>query len=76
MISARSFDLVPSATPRSQQRSKQQQELIAEGYVCDMRPVDRRKKQHQSCDHCGGRFGMVTFRWWGKKFCGWPCKDA
>jgi hypothetical protein len=33
-------------------------------------------KQHESCDHCGGRFGMVTHRWWGKKFCRRICKDA
>jgi hypothetical protein len=26
-------------------------------------------KQPQVCDHCGGRFGMVTHRWWGNKFC-------
>jgi hypothetical protein len=32
--------------------------------------------QHQACDHCGGRFGMVTHRWWGKKFCRRTCKDA
>src|SRR5215471_6162174 len=25
--------------------------------------------KHQVCDHCGGRFGMVTHRWWGNKFC-------
>jgi hypothetical protein len=23
--------------------------------------------KHQVCDHCGGRFGMVTHRWWGNK---------
>jgi hypothetical protein len=28
------------------------------------------------CDHCGGRFGMVTHRWWGIKFCKRTCKDA
>ena len=28
------------------------------------------------CDHCGGRFGMVTHRWWGIKFCKKTCKDA
>jgi hypothetical protein len=36
MMSARSFDLVSSATPRPQQRSIQQQELIAEGYMRDI----------------------------------------
>ena len=30
----------------------------------------------QICDHCGGRFGMVTHRWWGIKFCKKTCKDA
>jgi hypothetical protein len=30
----------------------------------------------QTCDHCGGRFGMVTHRWWGHKFCKRACKDA
>lgn len=29
-----------------------------------------------ACDHCGGRFGMVTHRWWGSKFCKRTCKDA
>jgi hypothetical protein len=29
-----------------------------------------------ACDHCGGRFGMVTYRWWGNKFCKRRCKDA
>jgi hypothetical protein len=30
----------------------------------------------QICDHCGGRFGMVTYRWWGNKFCKRICKEA
>src|SRR5215472_6367528 len=25
--------------------------------------------KHQVCDYCSGRFGMVTHRWWGNKFC-------
>jgi hypothetical protein len=29
-----------------------------------------------ACDHCGGRFGMVTYRWWGSKFCKRKCKEA
>jgi hypothetical protein len=32
--------------------------------------------QPQVCDHCRGRFGMVTYRWWGNKFCKRTCKDA
>ena len=33
-------------------------------------------RQPQVCNHCGGRFGMVTHRWWGSKFCKRTCKDA
>jgi hypothetical protein len=29
-----------------------------------------------ACDHCGRRFGMVTYRWWGSKFCKKTCKAA
>ena len=35
-----------------------------------------RARKHQVCDHCGGRFGMVTHRWWGNKFCKRTCKTA
>jgi hypothetical protein len=30
----------------------------------------------QVCDRCGGRFGMVTHRWWGHKFCKRTGKEA
>ncbi len=33
-------------------------------------------RKHQVCDRCGGRFGMITHRWWGNKFCKRTCKDA
>jgi hypothetical protein len=33
-------------------------------------------RRPQVCDHCGGRFGMVTHRWWGNKFCKRTCKGA
>jgi hypothetical protein len=33
-------------------------------------------KKRQVCDHCGGRFGLVTYRWWSSKFCKIKCKDA
>ena len=29
-----------------------------------------------ACDHCGERFGMVTYRCGGNKFCKRRCKDA
>jgi hypothetical protein len=32
--------------------------------------------KHQVCDHCGGRFGMVTHRWWSNRFCKRTCKNA
>jgi hypothetical protein len=35
-----------------------------------------RARKHQVCNHCGGRFGMVTHRWWGNKFCRRTCKAA
>ena len=33
-------------------------------------------RKHQLCDHCGGRFGLLTHRWWGNKFCKKVSKDA
>ena len=33
-------------------------------------------RQPQVCDHCGGRFGLLTHRWWSNKFCKKKCKDA
>jgi hypothetical protein len=39
-----------------------------------MEPPQIRKLQ--VCDRCGGRFGMVTHRWWGHKFCKRTCKEA
>jgi hypothetical protein len=32
------------------------------------------RKRHV-CDQCGGRFGMVTHRWWGNKFCKLACRE-
>ena len=32
-------------------------------------------QKRQVCDHCGGRFGLVTHRWWGNKFCKRTCRD-
>ena len=42
----------------------------------DVRPVRAVVRLRQACDHCGGPFGMVTYRWWGSKFCKRRCKDA
>jgi hypothetical protein len=38
--------------------------------------VMRHNRKPLVCDRCGGRFGMVTHRWWGNKFCKRSCKDA
>jgi len=35
-----------------------------------------RAKAVNACDHCGRRFGMVTYRWWRSKFCKKTCKAA
>jgi hypothetical protein len=32
-------------------------------------------KHNHACDHCGRRFGLVTHRWWGGKFCSRACKQ-
>jgi hypothetical protein len=32
-------------------------------------------QERQVCDHCGGRFGLVTHCWWGNKFCKRACRD-
>ena len=32
--------------------------------------------KHQVCEYCGGRFGMVTHRWWGNKSCKKTCKNT
>jgi hypothetical protein len=39
-------------------------------------PVPAAQRARQLCDHCSGPFGMVTHRWWGRKFCKRRCKDA
>ena len=33
------------------------------------RSVNRAGKPRQVCDHCSGPFGLVTHRWWRRKFC-------
>ena len=35
-----------------------------------------RLRAANACDHCGGRFGMVTHRCWGSKFCKKTCKAS
>src|SRR5262249_34689538 len=46
-------------------------ELLSEGVMRQPQVC-----KHQVCDRCGGRFGRVTHRWWGSKFCKRTCKDA
>jgi hypothetical protein len=28
------------------------------------------------CAHCGGRFGLIVYRWYGERFCRAKCRDA
>jgi hypothetical protein len=37
---------------------------------------ERAHSARRLCDHCGGAFGMVTHRRWGKKFCKRRCREA
>jgi hypothetical protein len=46
-------------------------ELLSEGVMRQPQVC-----KHQVCNRCGRRFGMVTHRWWGSKFCRRTCKDA
>jgi len=43
---------------------------------CDQAVKAPHVRQRKVCDRCGGRFGMVTHRWWGHKFCKRSCKEA
>jgi hypothetical protein len=61
---------VPSAGSHSRGADKSRSVGIA---AAKCQPPARK---HQVCDHCSGRFGMVTHRWWGNKFCKRTCKDA
>src|SRR5215831_15225000 len=44
--------------------------------MCEGTMEEPQIRKFQVCDRCGGRFGMVTYRWWGRKFCKRACKDA
>ena len=37
--------------------------------------VPAARRARQLCDHCAGPFGLVTHRWWGRKFCERRSKD-
>lgn len=28
------------------------------------------------CAHCGGRFGLIVYRWYGQRFCRAKCREA
>src|SRR5262245_2716825 len=61
----------PAAVRQRGAKSKLHQLLLCEGVMRQPQGC-----KHQVCVHCGGRFGMVTYRWWGSKFCKRTCKDA
>jgi hypothetical protein len=27
------------------------------------------------CAHCGGRFGLIVYRWYGQRFCRAKCRE-
>src|SRR5262245_34624080 len=47
---------------------------IVGGSQEDVMSIQHTQKR-QRCDRCGGRFGLVTHRWWGNKFCKRTCRD-
>jgi hypothetical protein len=49
--------------------------IFVEVFVGD-KVLRKGMRQPQVCDHCGGRFGLLTHRWWSNKFCKKKCKDA
>jgi hypothetical protein len=28
------------------------------------------------CAHCGGPFGLIVYRWYGRRFCRTKCREA
>jgi hypothetical protein len=50
--------------------------IFVEAFVGDKMLRKGEVRQPQVCDHCGGRFGLLTHRWWSNKFCKKKCKDA
>jgi hypothetical protein len=49
--------------------------FFVEAFVGD-KVLRKGMRQPQVCDLCGGRFGLLTHRWWSNKFCKKKCKDA
>ena len=45
-------------------------------FLLEIKVLREGMRQPQVCDHCGGRFGLLTHRWWSNKFCKKKCKDA
>jgi hypothetical protein len=33
-------------------------------------------RMENRCDHCGGKFGLVHYPYWGRRFCRRACKDS
>ena len=32
-------------------------------------------KSEKRCSHCGGKFGLICYHYWGLRFCRKACKD-
>jgi hypothetical protein len=50
--------------------------IFVEAFVGDKVLRKGEVRPPQVCDHCGGRFGLLTHHWWCNKFCKKKCKDA
>ena len=33
-------------------------------------------KSEKRCSHCGGKFGLICYHHWGRRFCRKACKDS
>ena len=33
-------------------------------------------KSEKRCSHCGGKFGLICYHYWGLRFCRKACKDS
>ena len=69
-------DTLPFRGPPIGQSSFSVARIFVEAFVGDKVLRKGEVRQPQVCDHCGGRFGLLTHRWWSNKFCKKKCKDA
>ena len=70
----------PHQTEFSETHHATTQSVTAQPRVTGLQRRGRRSsgrlRAANACDHCSGRFGMVTHRCWGSKFCKKTCKAS